>query len=1045
MGIRDRLRERYERLRGKRSTAESPNLPDPQSDCAPPIEHDDPTNCVHPEPDQIDCAPAQDPPTGLWDRAYKALGEHEPNLVEEYEGLLFDDTTTANTSDKLSQKRLQTITERGLKRLDENKLKWTIAGHEIAVGDRIAQAADLVLWAKDWISLATKASPEASIAWAGISIVLPLLTNHRTAEAANREGFTYVTTRMRYYAAFEPLVFRLAQSGRVGDDGKLMAEVTTHIVDLYEKILEFHLRTVLRLFRSRCKGLARDLVGYDDWAGWQKKITGLEDVVNRDLDLINAFVERGELEELRKTSTKYLDSMQGLLATEQEHLQVAKQALGIQTDIAKQSQTDKEQQCHQLFRLTEGTKDVSYEWYKGRVEDRVKDTCQWFLEHENFKQWLGQDSGPLLVSADPGCGKSVLAKYLIDQVLPRPPNASFSVCYFFFKDQDQNTVRQALCALLHQLFAHKPLLIRHAMAKYAQDGRALIRNTAALWNILEDAIQDAQTGPVILVLDALDECLEPEFRDLARKLKQLHRNMRQQSHGKIRTLLTCRPYEGIFAEFRGLFKDFPFIHIPGEDESDAIGREVNLVVAHRVEQLAREKGLRDDVKGRLKERLLEVKHRTYLWVYLVFDFLKESDFKRTTKGIDASIATLPENVNQAYEKILSKSREPAMVLKALSIILVANRPLTLSEMNIAVNTDIDASSPEALDLETEKDFQVRLRSWCGLFVSVYHGKIYFLHQTAREFLLAPASPLTTAIPNSHWHHSITARGAHQVLAEVCITYLDLFNVPETSPSGACVDFLDYSANYPGSVSTIYRASRICDRHLRSLSKWYEIYRDSNAIAPNNPEPLHLAAHFGHEPVVKLLLDEGADFAAKDGNDETPLFWALYNGHEAVVGLLLDKGGDLEVKDSRSGTSLTQAARDGHDSVVKLLLDKGADFEAKDAEDGLTPLAWAAAYGHEAIVKLLLDKGANINAKDNHGFTPLFWATEIGNEAVVKLLRDKGTDFETKEEIVGPLKGEDGGVPLAPAVEEIMGLLKGEDGRIPFGPAVEEIMRLLSNS
>jgi hypothetical protein len=128
---------------------------------------------------------------------------------------------------------LQKIAERGLERLDENKLKWTIAGYEIAVGDRIDQAARFVLWAKDWISSATKALPEASIAWAGISLILPLLTNPKTAEEATRTGFDYMANRMRYYMAFEPLVFRLVESCNPGDGKSLMAEVTTYIVDLY--------------------------------------------------------------------------------------------------------------------------------------------------------------------------------------------------------------------------------------------------------------------------------------------------------------------------------------------------------------------------------------------------------------------------------------------------------------------------------------------------------------------------------------------------------------------------------------------------------------------------------------------------------------------------------------------------------------------------------------------------------------------------------------------------------------------------------------------
>jgi len=38
----------------------------------------------------------------------------------------------------------------------------------------------------------------------------------------------------------------------------------------------------------------------------------------------------------------------------------------------------------------------------------------------------------LWVSADPGCGKSVFAKYLVDSILTI--TESRIICYFFFKD-----------------------------------------------------------------------------------------------------------------------------------------------------------------------------------------------------------------------------------------------------------------------------------------------------------------------------------------------------------------------------------------------------------------------------------------------------------------------------------------------------------------------------------------------------------------------------------------------------------------------------------
>jgi ankyrin repeat protein len=79
------------------------------------------------------------------------------------------------------------------------------------------------------------------------------------------------------------------------------------------------------------------------------------------------------------------------------------------------------------------------------------------------------------------------------------------------------------------------------------------------------------------------------------------------------------------------------------------------------------------------------------------------------------------------------------------------------------------------------------------------------------------------------------------------------------------------------------------------------------------------------------------------------------GHEAVVELLLEKGADMESRDMNYGqTPLWCAAKEGHEAVVKLLLEKGADVESKDRV-GRTPLSGAARGGHKAVVKLLLEK------------------------------------------------------------------------------------------
>ncbi|CAK7223767.1 hypothetical protein SEUCBS140593_005346, partial [Sporothrix eucalyptigena] len=171
----------------------------------------------------------------LWDRAYDALASSEPNLVKDYEDLLATETDSlefkpndANSSTKQArQAQLDAVIARGLQRAEQKRLKYTIAGHEFDLTSQIVKAADLVLWAKDWIGDAVKASPEASTVWAGVCLILPLLTAPKTAAQANRDGFAYVTARMRYYIALEPLLQKLANNPGIGQD--TIAEANNNI------------------------------------------------------------------------------------------------------------------------------------------------------------------------------------------------------------------------------------------------------------------------------------------------------------------------------------------------------------------------------------------------------------------------------------------------------------------------------------------------------------------------------------------------------------------------------------------------------------------------------------------------------------------------------------------------------------------------------------------------------------------------------------------------------------------------------------------------
>lgn len=184
--------------------------------------------------------------------------------------------------------------------------------------------------------------------------------------------------------------------------------------------------------------------------------------------------------------------------------------------------------------------------------------------------------------------------------------------------------------------------------------------------------------------------------------------------------------------------------------------------------------------------------------------------------------------------------------------------------------------------------------------------------------------------------------------------------------------------------------------LQDFTKQLLSESDINSLTGLLQTPLSLSARNGHEAIVKLLLEIGADLELKDTDGQTALMHAARNGHESIIRLLLMNGADLEPAEDIGWTALMHASRNGHEVIVKLLLDIGADLESEDTY-GQTALMYAARYGHEAIIKLLVENGAELESKDAYGQTALMHAAKNGHKAIVKLLLDIGAQIESEDE------------------------------------------------
>ncbi|CAN1264887.1 E3 ubiquitin-protein ligase XBAT33 [Linum perenne] len=178
-------------------------------------------------------------------------------------------------------------------------------------------------------------------------------------------------------------------------------------------------------------------------------------------------------------------------------------------------------------------------------------------------------------------------------------------------------------------------------------------------------------------------------------------------------------------------------------------------------------------------------------------------------------------------------------------------------------------------------------------------------------------------------------------------------------------------------------------------------------------PLHFAAAKGHNEIVALLLENGADVNSRNYCGQTALIQACRYGHWEVVQTLLLYRCNVTRADYLSGrTALHFAAVNGHARCLRLvvsdfvpsapfdLAENGAKtrfglelialskFVNKAADGGITALHMAALNGYFDCVQLLLDLDANVSAVTFHhgttmdligaGSTPLHYAACGGN-------------------------------------------------------------------
>ena len=88
-------------------------------------------------------------------------------------------------------------------------------------------------------------------------------------------------------------------------------------------------------------------------------------------------------------------------------------------------------------------------------------------------------------------------------------------------------------------------------------------------------------------------------------------------------------------------------------------------------KISKELGLSEEVEFSLRRKLLDIPHRTYLWLRLILDEILNALSWAEPTLLDV-INTLPTTVEEAYERLLAKCMRKEKAMQFLQVVPLRN-------------------------------------------------------------------------------------------------------------------------------------------------------------------------------------------------------------------------------------------------------------------------------------------------------------------------------------------------------------------------------------
>ncbi|KAI0539486.1 ankyrin repeat-containing domain protein [Xylaria digitata] len=662
-------------------------------------------------------------------------------------------------------------------------------------------------------------------------------------------------------------------------------------------------------------------------------------------------------------------------------------------------------------------------------ESHEPGTGQWIFENENFKRWVNHTGGLLWLHGIPGAGKTVLCSTVIDHLQTRPlsqphrshPGPDHVLYYYFtFSDHTKQSLANLLKFTIYQLIANTQEFPEVADTLY--DSKNQGSNEPSIKELIETlaAIASACAGDVYLLVDALDECPGKERKAF------YERALGPILATKVKLMIASRKEPDIEEALRN--RSLYEICIQNDDVNADVRAHVNSVISRDPKFQVMKLSIQEEIL----DGVVSGARGMFRWAVCQLEVIRQC---LTPAMVRERLKTMPTDLDQTYDRILHLIPDfhRPFVQSALRWLAFSERPLLLEELAEAAvvqpGETFDSDSSRLLSQNMVVDL-------CGVLVSsstihhsppdwltdkrFYEGRdaldhgnqehlvITLSHYSVKEYLTSKSLQCGAL---SSFHASVTLCNSY--LAQCCLTYILSFN------GGAFARTFDFAENPLLGYAcrywmTHWKNASTDDEEppLRSLvermfqidapeayGNWLNVF-DPDRVWYNprafhksielHPQTLYWATSLGHVPLVRALVEKGADINKAEGRYGSVFGAAVFHGHLGIVKFLLQRGANLSLHAPELGSMLQIAVLGGNYEVFEFLIKKGVDIDVYSTQYK-TPLVEAILKRRYGMVDLLISRGANIQARPLDNRCPLYYAALTGDSSLVKKLLDAGAD------------------------------------------------------